>query len=160
MYELPEHVQAFGRSKRTLDVCGLDLNGLEEKVKGEKYTRVRLGNNNVNDYSFINNLCNASFVSIKYDGEDLTNINLPNLFSFTLAHRTYLEDSDNCVIENLDFLKNSTKLFALDLREVDINDISVIYELPNLYRVIMSKDIAEKIDLSKFGEESVVFEEH
>lgn len=146
--------------ERTLDVCGLDLNNLEEKVKGEKYTRVRLGNNNVNDYSFINNLNNARIVSIEYDGEDLTNINLPNLFSFTLTHWTYLEDSDSCVIDNLDFLKNSTKLFTLNLREVDVNDISVIYELPNLCRITMSKATAEKLDLSKFGEEPIELEEH
>ena len=137
-----------------LSLFGIDLNGKTEHQNYTNITTLAIGDNNITDYSFVNNYTELIRLHVRgLECINHLNLNLPNLRDI----RIFVPRGENGenVIPNLNFFSNCPNLMRISL-SANVEDFSALYNLQELEMVELSERHLDRIDLTRFPAEAKV----
>ena len=109
-------------------------------VKGLKLKNLDVEDNEINDISSLRNM--TSLTELHLDNNKLNNNNLSDIAGLVNLKTLYLKNNkDISDINTLESLKN---LEALELKNMNITDLSVLKKLPNLRRLVVDGNPLDK----------------
>ena len=136
--EAIEHAQ----ERSMLGLFNLDLNGRESYKHLEGIKRLRMSNNWIRDFSFLEGYTELEDLTISNN-----EISDPGVIT-ALEHLRVL-NLEYTGITNLEFLRGMDRLFRLSLSEYSLENVEALYSLSNLKYLTVNKPVARLIDKNR-----------
>ena len=143
------------KTKEKVDVTNLDLTSnskLEDVrvgqgnlqslnfVKGLKLKNLDVEDNEINDISSLRNM--TSLTELHLDNNKLSNNNVSDIAALVNLKTLYLKNNKD--ISDINALESLKNLEALELKNMNITDLSVLKKLPNLRRLVVDENPLDK----------------
>ncbi len=146
-----ERRENAGRPTHNLDLHHIDLSKRTKHRKLSGLCRITVGYNNITDYSFLKKYPHLEKLDItELAVAENFSYDLPTVTSLSIGPRFMLPKSKTASLQSLDILEHFQNLKELNLRHISVEDISAVYSLPNLEKLMVLLSDLPKYDLNCF----------